>query len=112
MADEIVAGRGVAEVRPAPGAPVIDKAHLSHQGPEPLRFAQLRISGGPEDTGLGCGTENSCVGQTLIEIERSIGSPDVEIDKSEPTLAQDSLRRSSLRWSGAQETHGFLYRSL
>src|SRR5947209_2401366 len=79
MADEITAGCGAAELRPTPGAPVIDNARLAHERLEPLRLAHRRVLGRPKP--IGC-LQKSSVGQTLIEIERSIGSTDVEIDKS------------------------------
>src|SRR6185503_19927267 len=47
IADEIVCTHQTAEIGPAAGAPVIDKAVVTHQGFESLGFAQWRGSLAP-----------------------------------------------------------------
>src|SRR5712692_10050103 len=98
----------MAKFRPAARFPVIDEADLAHKGLEALGLAQRRVCGSPK---LSTTADSSSFGRVLKGPERSVGSPDVEIDPFETCTAQDGLRRSRFRWCAAQEANGFLYRS-
>jgi hypothetical protein len=98
-------------LRPALGAPAIDHPRFAYMSFEAICLAHRRVCGSPKEVSKVSKSERSSFGQALIEIESLVGRPSVEIDKSQYSVAQQTLRRRSICWCAAQETHGFLQRS-
>src|SRR5439155_19557874 len=93
-ADEVVGSCGVAEFRPALGAPVLHYAGFAHEGLEALRLAHGCVGRMPEQRIVSTAGDIEAGFSPFFErLKRSKGSANVKVDKPQGAQSRQALRR-------------------
>src|SRR4030095_9298654 len=79
FAFEIVAGSRMAELRPALGAPILDKYQAANMGLEPLGLAHLGVGRVPNHRQKGISPE-AHLGLAFKKLKSAFGSANVEVN--------------------------------
>src|ERR1051326_6247024 len=108
IAGEIIRTDGMAQIRPALGAPIVDETSPARVGLEALRLAHGGVCGMPERFRIARTGDIAAVLPSLVKLKDALGCPYIEIDECERPERWQALRCSRLDRRCAQKTNRVL----